>query len=314
MRSGKRSILTPVSPLVIPDYKSYWATHFYSVLKCMDSHKNLMHSPRRFREFPMWSLSLIRGNLPTNFFDQVESYIRNWGAQYFFTSFFNQKLGGHIVIELIERLEDLYGVCFNRHLDLFTFYVSGNDSSLSYKLSNKFTDIFPNKDLKANVNNLIAYSDLCLVVENSFDGSSVGIFGEVEGVHGNKFRTENYWVKKQEFCVFGIGSVEGDNKLVYFEESHHKGIPRVHLLFERSHFVVRDFWEVLNCLKILFLYGPTTKYRCPDDEFGFFLNELKKMWSSPIEQVFVFLERYIDGGDLVGFNDGAIEIITDPQL
>ncbi|MBD2782753.1 hypothetical protein [Xenorhabdus szentirmaii] len=313
MRSGKRSILTPVSPLVIPDYKSYWATHFYSVLKCMDSHKNLMYSPRRFKEFPMWSLSLLRGNLPPNFFDQIESYIRNWGMQYFLASFFNQKLGGHIIIELIERLEELYGVCFNRDLDSFSFFVSGNDSSLSYKLSNRFTDIFPYKELKGSLGDLIGYSDLCLVIENSLNGNSVGIFGEVEGYHGNKFQSENYWGKKQEFCVFGIGVVDGNQKLVYFEESYHKGIPRVHLIFEKSHFIINDFLEVLNCLKLLFLYGPTAKLQHYDEEFSFFLTEIKKMWSFPMEEVFRFLEKYIDGGDLVGFNDGEIEIITSFQ-
>ncbi|TMS91584.1 hypothetical protein CWB58_18720 [Pseudoalteromonas sp. S201] len=313
MRSGKKSIQTPISPIVIADNKSYWATHFYSILKCMDSHKNLQHSPRRFQEFPFWSLSLLRGNLPPNFFDQVEVYIRNWGVQYFFASLFNQKIGSHIIIELIERLEELYGVCFNKSLDQFSFYVSGNDSSLSYKLSNRFTEVFPFKNMKGSLSELIGYSDLCLVLDNTLTGSSVGIFGEVEGTYGNKLRTENYWGKKQEFCVFGVGVVEGDQKLIYFEESHHKGIPRVNLMFEKSHFFISDFLEVLNCFKFLFLYGPTIKYRCPDDEFGFFLTEIKKMWSTPIEQVFVFLERFIDGDDLVGYNDGSISIITDLQ-
>lgn len=313
MRSGKRSILTPVSPIVIPDQKSYWATHFYSILKCMDNHKNLMHSPRRFKEFPLWSLSLLRGNLPPNFFDQIESYIRNWGVQYFFVSLFNQKIGGHIIVELIERLENLYGVCFNKDLDQFSLYVSGNDSQLSYKLSSVFTEVFPYREMKGSLSDLIGYSDLCLVLENTLSRSSVGIFGEVEGTYGNKMRTESYWGKKHEFCVFGVGVVDGNQKLIYFEESHHKGIPRVYLMFEKSHFFISDFLEVLNCLKLLFLYGPNVNYRCPDDEFGFFLGEIKKMWSSPIEQVFHFLERFIDGGDLVGFNDGSISIITDLQ-
>lgn len=272
-----------------------------------------MYSPRRFQDFPVWSLSLLRGNLPPNFFDQIETYIRNWGVQYFFASLFNQKIGGHIIIELIERLERLYAICFNKDLDLFSFYVSGNDSSLSYKLSERFTEIFPFRDMKGSISDLIGYSDLCLVLDNTFTGSSVGIFGEVEGTYGNKLRTESYWGKKQEFCVFSIGVVDGNQKLIYFEESNHKGIPRVHLMFEKSHFFISDFLEVLNCFKFLFLYGPTTNYRCPDDEFGFFLTEIKKMWSIPIDQLFAFLEKFIDGGDLVGYNDGAISIITDLQ-
>lgn len=313
MRSGKKSILTPINPIFIPDQKSYWATHFYSVLKCMDNHKNLQYSPRRFKEFPLWSLSLLRGNLPQNFFEYIESFIRNWGVQYFFASLFNQKVGSHIIIELIERLEELYGVCFNRDLEQFTFYISGNDSHLRYKLEDRFTEIFPYKEMKNSTSDLIGYSDLCLVLENTLTGSSVGIFGEVEGNHGNKMRTEAFWGGKQEFCVFGIGVVDGNEKLVYFEESNYKGIPRVHLLFEKSHFFISDFLEVLNCLKFFFLCGPQMKYRCPDDEFGFFVTEIKKRWSDPITQVFIFLERFIDGGDLVGFNDNALSIITDLQ-
>ena len=313
MRSGKRSLLTPLSPILITNQKSYWATHFYSILKCIDSHKNLSHSPRKFKEFPFWSLSLMRGNLPTNFFDQVECYIKNWGVQYFFVSLFNQKIGGHIIIELIERLEDLYRMCFNKDLDTFSLYVSGNDSQLSHKLSSAFTDVFPYRKMKGNVSDLIGYSDICLVLDNTLTGSSVAIFGEVEGNHGNKFRNESYWGKKHEFCVFGVGVVDGSQKLIYFEESHHKEIPRVYLMFERSHFFIRDFLEVLTCLKFLFLHGPLMKYRCPDDEFGFFLQEIKKRWSDPIDQIFHFLEMFIDDGDLVGFNDGGLSIITDLQ-
>lgn len=313
MRSNKRSILTPVDPLLIPDVKSYWATHFYSVLKCIDSHKNLMHSPRKFHQFPIWTLSLMRGNLPVNFFDQLESYIKNWGVQYFLASFFNQKLGSHIIIELLERLEDLYGVCFSKDLDSFSFFVSGNDSSLSYKLSERFSEVFPFVDMKNSVTDLIAYSDLCLIVENSLNNASVAIFGEVEGTYGNKFRTESYWGKKQEFCVFGIGVVEGNQKHVYFEESNHNGINRVHLLFEKSHFIIRDFLAVLDCFRWLFLNGPARAYPNLDEEFNFFSNHIRTNWNTPVEEVFNFLERFIDGGELVGFNNGSIEIITDLQ-
>ena len=279
MRSSKKSILTPVNPILIPDVKSYWATHFYSVLKCIHSHKNLMHSPRKFNEFPVWTLSLMRGNLPPNFFDQIESYIRNWGMQYFFTSFFNQKLGGHIIVELLERLEYLYGVCFKKNLDTFSFYLSGNDSSLSDKLINRFTEVFPFKDLNGSTSDLIAYSDLCLIVENSFNSSSVAIFGEVEGSYGNKFRTESYWGGKQEFCVFGIGVVEGKQKLVYFQESRHRGIARVHLLFEKSHFIISDFLKVLDCFRWLFLNGPQRAYPSVDEEFDYFSELIGKNWS-----------------------------------
>ena len=209
MRSKKKNIISPIKPEIITNYKSYWATHFYSVLKCLDSHKNLMNSPMKLECFPLWSLALLRGELPPNFFDKIESYMANWGFQYFLASFFNQKLSSNIVIELIERLENIYNVKFSRSLDLFEFYVSGGDSSLSYELNKIFTSVFPYKlnGIVSNRRDLIAYSDLCLVLEDSDTETKVGIFGEVEGIYGNKFNTEKYWGKKQDFCVFAIGNL-----------------------------------------------------------------------------------------------------------
>lgn len=313
MRSGKRSILTPVDSIIIPEVKSYWATHFYSLLKCIDSHKNLQFSPRKLEIFPIWTLSHLRGNLPLNFFEKIDSFIQNWGVQYFFASFFNQKIGGHIIIELIERLEDLYNVCFNKNLDTFSFYVSGNDSILSYKLSERFSEIFPFQELKEDTYNLISHSDLCLILENSFTQNSVAIFGEVEGLHGNKLRHKKYWDKKSNFCVFGIGVVDGNQKQVYFEENYHKNIPRVILFFERSHFIISDFYKVLKAFHYMFLNGPLHKYPKVDEEFDFFYNYLINNWNTPIEEIFIYLEQFLDGGELVGYNDGTIQIIPSIQ-
>ncbi|MFL9886177.1 hypothetical protein PQR66_24265 [Paraburkholderia agricolaris] len=313
MRSNKRSILTPVT-LLIPSIRSYWATHFYSLLKCIHSHRNLVHSPRNFKEYPLWTMSLLRGNLPPNFFEAMEAYLRNWGAQYFLASLFNQKVGENIIVELIERLEDLYGACFNKNLDSFAFHVSGSDSALSSRLSDGFTEIFPFRELTGSVEKLIAYSDLCLILENNFTGGSVAIFGEVEGAYGNKLRTEAYWGRKQEFCVFAVGVVEGSQKQIYFEESRHRGIDRVLLLIEKSHFVVNDFTKTLHCFKWLFLYGPNFEGFPGDDEFRYFSGEMRKRWSDPIDSVFSFLEGFITGGDLIGFNNDGIQIITDPQV
>ncbi|HHQ3294420.1 hypothetical protein [Pseudomonas aeruginosa] len=258
-------------------------------------------------------MSLLRGNLPQGFFEAMEAYLANWGAQYFFASFFNQKLGGHLIIELLERLEDIYGVCFNKNLDSFAFHVSGRDSVLSYRLNDRFTDIFPFKDLKRDVQSLIAFSDLCLVVDNSFNGGSVAIFGEVEGTYGNKFRSQVYWGSKQEFCVFGIGTVAGGQKQIWFEESRREGVDRVVLMIEKSHFIVTDFLQTIRCLKWLFSFGPSFKDFAGDEEFRWFANQMRERWSDPIETVFRFLESFIDGGDLVGFVESDIKIITDIQ-
>lgn len=237
----------------------------------------------------------------------------NWGVQYFLASFFNQKLGGHLIEELLERLEDMYGVCFNMSLDSFAFHISGRDSALSYRLSDRFTDIFPFKDLKGDVQSLIAFSDLCLVVDSSLTGDSVAIFGEVEGIYGNKFRSERYWLKKQEFCVFGIGTVAGQHKQIWFEETRINGIDRVMIMIEKSHFIIEDFSQTIRCFKWLFSNGPAFQDFIGDEEFKWFANQMRIRWSDPIETVFLFLEDFIDGGDLVGFNENEIRIITDIQ-
>ncbi|ELA9340414.1 hypothetical protein [Vibrio parahaemolyticus] len=315
MKSNKKSIATPIAPNIINNYRSYWATHFYTLLKCIDQHKQLQYSPQRFPGFPIWSLSTLRGNLPPNFFDQIESYIQNWGVQYFLTSFFNQKMGSNVVEALIARLEKLYNVTFSKQLDYYSFYVSGNDSSLSYKLGDRFSESFPSElnGEKPDLNSLIAYSDLCMVLENSVTNSKVGIFGEVEGVKGNKLRTESYWGKKQDFCVFGIGAIEGKDKRIYIEENYHNNIPRVQILIEKSNPIISDFMKVINYCKWLFLYGPTSQLNSVDDEFDYFINKLKINWSTPMPQLFSNLENYIDKGDLIGFNDTGIQLVTDIQ-
>jgi hypothetical protein len=119
MESSKKSFITPVPMDMIPNVRSYWATHFFSVLQCLDQHKNLEFSPRRLEIFPKYTLATLRGCLPVNFFNQIESYMRNWGVQYFLANFFNQKLGGNIVEELVARIERAYNVKFSREFEFF---------------------------------------------------------------------------------------------------------------------------------------------------------------------------------------------------
>ncbi|HIF9380230.1 TPA: hypothetical protein ACX6RR_000012 [Photobacterium damselae] len=230
MESSKKSIITPVPLGLIPSYRSYWATHFFSILQCLDQHKNLEFSPRRLDLYPVYTLAILRGCLPLNFFNQIERYIENWGVQYFLSNFFNQKLGGNVVEELISRIERAYNVSFDKSLDCFSFHVSGNDSNLSSKLRVRFSEVFPSclNGQFATVDALIAQSDLCLILSNS-QNIKVGLFGEVEGIYGNKLRTESYWGKKQDFCIFGIGVVDGSQKVVYFEEGFFNGIYRINL-------------------------------------------------------------------------------------
>ena len=77
---------------IIPGHKSYWATHFCSVFECLHYHTTLEESPRKLDQFPNWSMSDLRGNLPTNFFYYLKRWVYNWGFQYFIANYLNQKV------------------------------------------------------------------------------------------------------------------------------------------------------------------------------------------------------------------------------
>ncbi len=252
--------------------------------------------------------------MPLNFFNQIERYIENWGVQYFLSNFFNQKLGGNVVKELISRIEKAYSVSFDKSLDHFSFHVSGNDSNISSNLRERFSEVFPSclNGQFATVDDLIAQSDLCLILSNS-QNVKVGLFGEIEGIYGNKLRTESYWVKKHDFCIFGIGVVDGSQKVVYFQEGFFNGIYRINLFFERTNFVVTDYKIALGAIKRLFLEGPGAIFYSQDEEFEFFLNKIKIHWSSNMNKLMDELKLFISPEDVVGFNGGVLEIVTDLQ-
>jgi hypothetical protein len=313
MISSKKNLITPIPLGIIPNYRSYWATQFYSILQCLDAHKILKYSPMNLTSFPIYTLAVLRGSSPVNFFNEIENYIKNWGIQYFLVNYFNQKLSENVVLELITRIENSYNVKFSRDLEYFSFHVSGNDSALSTDLRGSFSKVFPSNlnGQFANVDDLIAYSDICLVLKNYNSQVKVGIFGEIEGLHGNKLRNEKYWRNKQDFCIFGIGVVGGHQRGVYFCEKHINGICKINLLFERTNFVVQDFYFALYAIKQLFLEGPSAQNRTRDEEFNFFFNEIKKYWNTDIQDLLANLRQYLSPDDLVGFNDGDLQIITD---
>jgi len=307
-------LITPVSLGIIEDQKSYWANHFYSIIECIDSHKNLRHSPRRFDTYPVWSLSQMRGNLPLNFFREIQDYMCNWGFQYFLVNYLNQKNSGEVVSELLSRLSDLYDCNFNSSLNEYSFHISGADSSLSKNLRSRFTDFFP-PEIKNNPpreKSLIDESDLCLIIHEEDSDYKVGIFGEIEGVHGQKMRRSSYWEKKQDYCVFSFGVTDGNTKECYVENTYLDGVDRVSFHFEQENYIVQDFRHALGWIEQLFLHGPHYGQSTRDEEFDFFVNVLKKFWNKQISELLRELSRFIDGSDLVGKKQGkTINIITD---
>ena len=83
----RSQLATPLNVGVIKNYKSYWATHFYSVLQCLHSHRALNYTPTGLAYYPHWKLRDLRADLPFNFFHQIESSLQNWGFQYFMSVF-----------------------------------------------------------------------------------------------------------------------------------------------------------------------------------------------------------------------------------
>ncbi|RYV01970.1 hypothetical protein SOPP22_11965 [Shewanella sp. OPT22] len=315
MKWIESDLVTPISIGVIENERSYWASHFYSVIECINSHKNLQHSPMKFESYPIWTLNDMRGFLPQNFFEHIQSYLYNWGFQYFLATFLNQRSSLGIVEELLERLSEMYEVRFKASFNEYSFYISGADSSLSEKLEDRFTDVFPPelREVKANTKKLINESDLCLILKNPHTNRKVGIFGEVEGIHGNKLRNKSYWDSKQDFCVFSFGVVDGPNRECYVENVDVNGIDRVCFHFEKENYVVQDFHFTLEYMKQLFQNGPTCRLASRNEEFDYFLNKVKSFWLKPAGELLDELSLFIDGNDLIGKRRKTISIITDLQ-
>lgn len=278
------ALVTPISVGIIENQKSYWANHFFSVIQCLDAQKGLKYSPRRIDGYPLWSLSSLRGHFPPNFFEVVQDYLRNWGFQYFLVSYLNQKMASTLVQEVVDRLGSMYNFSFSNQLKGYSFHISGNDSALSDGLKSYFSEVFPVTvgNNKPNIDEVIANSDICLVLRNPETNVKVGIFGEVEGVYGNKIRNQPFWNGKSDFCVFNIGIISGKTKQCFIENVTFNGSRKVNLYFEKEHFVANDFSITLDWFKQLLIYGPYFNLRANNEEFDYFINYLKGASKNPI--------------------------------
>lgn len=194
-------------------YRSYWAGHFYSILRCLRYHNGLEYPGRKMATYGLqdWSLSQLRGSAPANFFEKINQFMVNWGFQYLMASLLNTRSAGPVVERLILEVERLWEVKFDKALNNYMFHVSGRDSDLSHGLDLLFSDIFPylgnlNADQTRDV---IADSDLCLILQNPHSLGRVGIFGEVEGLKGDRVLRDSFWKKKKPALRLRIRSEEG---------------------------------------------------------------------------------------------------------
>jgi hypothetical protein len=315
MAFSKSQLVTPLNFGIIQNYKSYWATHFYAVLQCLHSHRALTFTPTGLPYYPHWKLRDLRADLPFNFFNQIESYLQNWGFQYFMSVFLNYKMSSGIVDQLIGNLAQLYDInLFTRHTG-YRFFLAGSDSVLSEGLLDEFTDVFPFQinGVRPNARILAQQSDLCLVLNFPIPYARLAIFGEVEGLHGHGLSNESYWKKKLSFCVITIGVIDGVGRNAYISNTFINEIPRVNLIFERKSPVVQDFQKVLNYMRVLFSEGGDTKMRSGDEEFDFFFNKVRQYWNRDTFDLIDDLKIYCNENELIGIVPKPISIITDLQ-
>ena len=306
----------PLNFGIIKNDKSYWASHFYAVIAFLHYHRTWEFTTTTYPQYPTWTLESLRGRLPHNFFHFQKVNIQNWGFQYFLSVFLNYKMSSNTVYELIQNLSKLYNEesltqFLTQHVD-YKFFVSGADSVLSEGLLNEFTQVFPHK-IKGNhpnINLLAQYSDLCLIIDLPIPYGRLAIFGEVEGNHGHKPSNKSYWIKKLPFCIFTIVVIDGPRKGGYICTTFLNDIPRVNIIFEKTHFVVRDFHQVLNTMDILFNYGPNAPTLSADEEFDFFCNIVKKHWNKKSIDLINIIKSYCHDDDLICNIPKSIPIIT----
>lgn len=309
------AIIQPIHQAIISNQKSYWASHFYAVLQCLNSHTGLQYSPISLPIFPAWTLASLRGDQVSNFFEVIEPSMRNWGFQYFLVKFLNLRMAGYYVDQIIKKLGQLYNIEFSNEYCQYEFHMSGADSLLHHGLSSKFIEVFP-PELNGNLpdrHSLIAQSDICLTLTHPSSGQKIGIFGEVEGNYGNKLKNQKFWKGKQDFCIINIGIVTSAQKRIYIEPVIVNGVQRINLIIGAKNYVYSDFLKTLAHYRYLFQFGRNyTSYQV-DEEFGYFFDLLKKNVHTSVVELLELLRSHSNDRDILEKFPTSIPIITSIQ-
>lgn len=297
----------------------YWSMHFISVLECLAYHKNLQYRPIIIpKTQTIGSLTMMKGTYPNSFFDNMANYISNWGMQYFMVHYLNHKINLNIVNKIKEQLDDLFNITNYKDYNDFEFYISGHDSELAKDISQYYDEIYP-KTFKLDFlskNDLIRNSDICLVLKDIQNNKNIAIFGEIEGNHGDKLFTNDFWNGKSDFCVIGIGAVDGHQKgKFYIERYLHNGIyPKLNIIFEKNSYVVRDFFHVINEFRYIFNYGIKHINYSDNSNFRYIVNEIIiKNWTASIVYILdqLYKIKNNSGNQLIGeIKKGDVKLIV----
>lgn len=298
---------------------SYWSMHFISVLECLAYHNNLQFRPIIIPETQtIGSLALMKGNYPNSFFDILANYIRNWGMQYFMVHYLNHKISLDLVDRIKEQLDDLFNILNYKDYDDFEFYISGHDSELTKDISKYYDEIYP-KNFQLDFlskKNLINNSDICLVLKDTQNNKNIAIFGEIEGNNGDKLFTNDFWNRKSDFCVLGIGAVDGHQKgKFYIQRYLHHGIyPKLNIIFEKNSYVVRDFFHVINEFRDIFNYSTEYINHSDNSNLRYIVNEIIiKNWNESILYILdqLYYIKHDSGKQLIGeVEKGDIKLIV----
>jgi hypothetical protein len=292
--------------------------HFYSIIECMRFHTRLEYPTRDFRVLqPDWSLNSLRGVTPPSFFATIERYMRNWGFQYFLVSFLNSYEMKPLVEALIKKIGDMYDVQFGTALSDREFHISGKDSDLSRGLDLLFADVFPSALLNQppDRRSLVENTDICLLLTDPRNSlQRVGIFGEVEGHHGEYLRRRSYWSDKNNlYSVFAIGVMPEEGRGIYLETRTFNGVDRVLITIQAQHPVASDFRLALHWIQQLFNNGPALRCEIWDNELSYFVDLIKKNWHVPTSELMRTLRTYIARGDVVESEPGPTSLIVNLQ-
>lgn len=241
--------------------------------------------------------------------------MRNWGFQYFLVNLLNQRLGKGIVMHLIDQIERLCNDKFLRNFDSFLFYISGRDSALSAALNPSSFRIFQesSKGAPADTNSLLNNSDLCLVLTDSRTAGRIGMFGEVEGLHGERLRRDSFWTNKPN-RFFGFGIIKGAGKSITAETDEYAGSWRTIFFLEQSHPVVSDYLIALRMIEQMFLEGPNAYIKTVDNDCEFILSIVRKYWGRDVRsELLPALMQYLFVNDIVYCQHLGIPVVPNLQ-
>lgn len=145
------------------------------------------------------------------------------------------------------------------------------------------------------------------------------IFGEVEGNHGNSLFNKSFWDSKPFYSLFGIGilpSRKSSKGLIWLENDVF--LKKTIVTIEADNNVFGDFKRIMNFLDDFMLRGNSWDFRSSYRYEPYILRLSEIMsdyWSSPIDNLILFLESIVYPDDIIGeIKNGSLILVPDMQL